>query len=654
MRLLLSLILLATLASCSTTPTATTPSKNSKGHPLDPLTSAEVEQAVAVITADKRFVTGSLFPTIAASEPEKNEVLAFTGGEFRREAFAVVFDRSTNRTFEVVVDLGKKQVTQWNEIKGVQPAMTVEELTNVPKIVRADSRWQEAMKKRGITDLDSVMVDPWAPGTLYPRESPNVRWVRALSYDKGKNLNGYARPIEGVVAVVNMNKQKVEYVLDLGVHPLPTEISDLDAKGVGTQRAAPKPLKISQPSGPSFAINGQEISWQKWHFRVSVHPREGLVLHNVSYDDQGRKRSILYRASLSEMVVPYGDPAENWVFRNAFDEGEYGIGRLTDSLESGVDVPENAVFLDATFADDFGKPFVTPRAIAVYERDSALLWKHFEFYNNKADTRRGRELVVNSIVTVGNYDYGFNWIFKQDGSIELEALLTGIMLAKGVRQAKDEGHHGSGHSHLVAPFVAAPHHQHFFNFRLDFDVEEAAHNSVAEFNVSSLPPGPKNPHNNAFTMDLTSFKTESEARRNMNLASSRKWVIHHANRTNALGQPLSWALIPGENSVPYVLPQSKVRQRAGFIDHHFWATPYEKTQMHAAGDYPNQMTKLDGLPKWTKQNRSISDKDVVMWYTFGVTHIPRPEEWPVMTVHRAGFKLLPASFFSKNPALDVP
>ncbi|MEQ1877003.1 MAG: primary-amine oxidase [Bdellovibrionia bacterium] len=640
--------------SCSTMPTKTS-STSGTAHPLDPLSSAEIESASTIISADKRFVAGSVFPSIALNEPGKNEVLAYNGGAFRREAFAVVFDRATNRTFEAIADLNKKEVVSWTEVKGVQPAITVEELTNVPKIVRADARWQEAMKKRGLTDFEAIMVDPWAPGTLYPRESPKIRWVRALSYVKGAALNGYARPIEGVVAVVNVNNQKVEYVLDLGVSPLPPEVSDLDAKGVGQQRAKPKPLKITQPDGPSFTLKGQEVSWQKWNFRVSLHPREGLVLHNVTYEDQGRKRSILYRASLSEMVVPYGETAENWVFRNAFDEGEYGVGRLSDTLEAGVDVPENATLLDAAFADDFGKPFTTPKALAIYERDGALLWKHFEFYNNKADTRRGRELVVTSIVTVGNYDYGFNWIFRQDGSIQVEAMLTGIMLAKGVKYAKEEGgHHGGGHSHLVAPFVAAPHHQHFFNFRLDFDVEEAGHNNIAEFNVRSLPPGPRNPHSNAFTMETTPLGTELDARRSMNMASSRKWVVTHSKLTNALGQSLGWALIPGENSLPYVLPQSKVRQRAGFIDHHFWATPYVQAENHAAGKYPNQMTQADGLPKWVKQNRSLKDKDVVMWYTFGVTHIPRPEEWPVMTVHNAGFKLLPVSFFSKNPALDVP
>ena len=84
---------------------------------------------------------------------------------------------------------------------------------------------------------------------------------------------------------------------------------------------APKPLRITQPEGPTFQISGQEVRWQGWRLRVSVHPREGLVLHTVGYEDSAQKpprvRPILYRASLSEMFVPYGDPDPNWRWRAA-------------------------------------------------------------------------------------------------------------------------------------------------------------------------------------------------------------------------------------------------------------------------------------------------------------------------------------------------
>src|SRR5262249_45465342 len=156
-----------------------------------------------------------------------------------------------------------------------------------------------------------------------------------------------------------------------------------------------------------------EVRWQNWRFRFTMHPREGLVLHQVQYEDKGKLRSVMYRGSLSEMMVPYGHNNQHWTYRNAFDEGEYGIGRYSGSLAVGEDVPNNSKLFDAVFADDFGKPYVVKNAVALYERDGGLLWKHFDMYGGKNVSRRSRELVITFITTVSNYDYGLNWIFHQ-------------------------------------------------------------------------------------------------------------------------------------------------------------------------------------------------------------------------------------------------
>jgi len=258
-------------------------------------------------------------------------------------------------------------------------------------------------------------------------------------------------------------------------------------------------------------------------------------------------------------------------------------------------------------------------------------------------------------VTIANYDYGFQWVFRQDGSLELQTLLTGLMLPKGVDISSES--HASAHAsrawHLVAPFVAAPHHQHFFNWRLDLDVDGTA-NSLAELEARPLPAGEGNPASNAFVMEATPLRRESEAKRDMDLARGRKWLVYNHASPNALGQPAGYLLAPGENAVPLGRPEAQFRKRAGFLDHHLWATPYAPDELHAAGVYPNQGSGGEGLPRWTQGNRPLEGRDIVVWYTFGVTHMPRPEEWPVMPVHSAGFKLLPAGFFSRNPAMDVP
>ena len=622
-------------------------------HPLDPLTAEEIQTAARVLRENAQFPAGALFSTIVLKEPAKQEVLAYAPGTpFDRQAFSVVLDRKGNRTYEAVVDVKAGRVLSWNEVKGVQPAVLPGEYEEVSRIVKADPRWQAAIRRRGIEDFGQVQIDGWAVGQVETKHQ-GPRLLRALSYFKGDQINFYGRPIEGVVALVDMNREKVVEVVDTGAVPLAPPSQELDEKATGT-REAPRPLTLAQPDGASFTIDGQEIRWQKWRFRYTMHPREGLVLHTVGYEDDRRVRPILYRASLSEMVVPYGDTDPNWRWRSAFDVGEYSVGRLASSIEPKTDAPENATLLDATFAGDDGEPTVLQRAVGIYERDGGLLWKHFESYSGQNESRRARQLVVFFIATIGNYDYAINWIFHQDGVLEVDAGLTGIMLPKGVSEEKANGHAGHSQSgHLVSSRVVAPHHQHFFNFRLDFDVDGTS-NAVHEMNTRALPAGRDNPSRNGMIMEETRFKTEREAQRQMSMQSARTWLVVNPAVQNALGHNSSYILVPGANSLPYIAAESQVRRRAGFIGNHFWATRYHPDEMNAAGSYPNQSRGGEGLPRWVADNEPLVNEDVVVWYTLGVTHIPRPEEWPVMPTTHVGFKLIPGGFFSRNPALDVP
>jgi len=626
-------------------------------YPLDPLDAVEISSAVAAVRAAKSLPEGTFFPYVALNEPPKAEVLLWTpGAPFRREAFLVVFDRDHNAMSEAVVDLNKKELVSWTPRPGVQPNVMLSEFDEFPPVVRADPRWRAAMERRGLNP-DKIWVDLWAAGPMSADEKKSgLRLLRGLGYQLEGNKNPYAHPVEGVVALVDANHKKVLDVVDTGVVPVSKASGDFDDASLPPARPGLKPLVITQPDGPSFTIQDHEVRWQNWVFHFTLQPREGPVLYQVSWQDGARLRPVLYRASLSDMLVPYGDADPNWSFRNAFDEGEYGIGRMAGSIEPQTDVPANAVFVDADFADDLGKPYKVEKAMAFYERDGGLLWKHLDTYvNNKNQSRRSRELVMTFVATISNYDYQLSWVFHQDGEISLEAGLTGIMLAKGVAaqdhmQAHDDPK--AAYAHLVAPGVAAPHHQHFFNFRLDFDVD-GTDNIVMEENVRSAPRGPKNPLDNAVEMTSTPLTHELAAQRDLDPATARKWRVVSANAKNELGGPTGYALLPGESAVPYLWPSSPVRRKGRFVDHQLWVTRYAEGERYAAGPYPNQGAPGQGLPAWTKADRDLNGKDVVLWYTFGMTHIPRPEDWPVMPVYRVGFRLVPVGFFARNPALDI-
>ena len=179
-------------------------------------------------------------------------------------------------------------------------------------------------------------------------------------------------------------------------------------------------------------------------------------------------------------------------------------------------------------------------------------------------------------------------------------------------------------------------------------------NSVYE--VDSIPePDPAlNPHHNAWITRDTLIESEADGARDWEHSTARYWKIVNPSVRNRLGQPVAYKLAPGENTRSFVQPDSFVRQRAGFMGNHLWVTPYDPEEQYAAGDYPNQHQGGAGLPAYTAQDRPITETDLVVWYTMGHHHLPRPEDWPVMPVSRIGFMLKPLGFFDCNPALDVP
>jgi primary-amine oxidase len=452
-----------------------------------------------------------------------------------------------------------------------------------------------------------------------------------------------------VVVTVDVQHDEVVSVEDHGVVPVPEAPGNYDAGSVGPMRTDLEPLDIVQPQGPSFDVTGNEVRWQRWRFRVSMHPLDGLVLHTVGYEDQGRVRPILHRAALSEMVVPYGDAGPGHRWKNAFDSGELGLGRFpfVNSLELGCDCVGAIHYFDVAVAGEDGEGQTVPNAVCMHEEDYGILWKHFDMHTFTTEVRRSRRLVVSSIHTVGNYEYGFFWYFYLDGTIQMEVKLTGILQTMAVAPGEEPANGA-----LVAPQLAAPHHQHLFNFRLDFDVD-GAENSVYETELEGLPPGPDNPYGNATKSTARLLARESEAQRLVDPARGRGWMIVNPSRRNVVGRPVAYRILPGNAPTMLADESAAVARRAGFARKNLWVTPYAAEERRAAG-YPNLHAGGAGLPEWTAADRPLENTDVVVWYTFGINHVARPEDWPVMPVEYVGFTLQPFGFFDRNPALDVP
>lgn len=627
---------------------------NDISHPLDPLTSEEINLVTSIVKNKSNLGKFLLFETITLIEPPKNQVISFSlGDEIRRKAFVVALNYKEEKLYELDIDISNEKILRCDHKPGVQPAFIFGDLemdfNEWESKMKYDPLVVDALKKRGIDDPDLLQIDPWPIANFGKKEEEGKRlaigrcWIRKEPGD-----NAYARPIEGLSIILDLNKNEVVEIQDFGKVPIPPNDGNYSQKYQKEFRKDLKPIEITQPEGPSFTVDRNEVKWQKWHLRVGFTNREGLVIHNVSYEDNGKIRPILYRASLSEMIVPYGDPTNDHYKKQVFDAGEVGIGKCANSLELGCDCLGEIYYFDASLFDIRGDAKVIKNAICMHEEDYGILWKHTDTRSGEVETRRSRRLVISSIVTVGNYEYGFFWYFYQDGGIEYEIKLTGIVNSAAVPPGI-KPNHGT----LVAPQVVAHNHQHFFNVRLDMMVD-GKENSVYEVDTVLDPIGDENPHGNAFSTKKTLIENEQDGARTIDPFAARYWTVVNSKKKNYMGEPVSYKISPGENVLPFSHSDSVVNKRAGFMNKHLWVTQFNEKELYASGDYPQQHSGGDGLPKWIKSKRDVKDKDLVVWYTLGHNHIPRLEDWPVMPVAYIGFTIKPSGFFDRNPALDVP
>ena len=625
-------------------------------HPLDPFTTREYAAISTALERGNYVDANSRYALITLDEPPKAEVLHWKPGvAIQRRAFVIV--KNGRHVFEAVVDVSKLKVLSWEQVKDGQPGILNEEWTSAQEIVRANPEWQAAVRRRGVTDFEGVVCIPLTAGSNDIAQEMGQRLVKVVCFDGRGIRNFWGRPIEGLIAVVDLHQRAVVRLIDPPAVPIPKAAVDFDEDSVGKLREPPNPVSHVQSRGPSFRVAGHEVGWQKWRFHFRIDPRVGPVVSTVRYNDGGKMRSILYQGCLSELFVPYMDPGEGWYFRTYMDAGQYGVGRLAAPLQPGLDCPPNAVFFDAVFADDRGKPYTQQRLACLFERYSGdIAWRHYEAVNGNSEVRRRTELVLRFISAVGNYDYIFDWVFCQDGTIKVAVGASGIEQVKAVQSrtlANDTNGRDTAYGHMVAEHTVAINHDHFFCFRLDLDVDGPTNSFVVD-HLRTKRLAEESPRKSIWAVESRTPATEQAAKLRINLQKPALWRVLNSNVVGPLGYPVSYQLKPKSNVVPLLSPDDPLQQRAGFTDFHLWVTPYDPSQRYAAGIYPNQSKGGGGLPAWTKANRPIQKTDVVLWYTLGFHHVVRAEDWPVLPTGWHGFELRPFDFFRRNPALDLP
>jgi primary-amine oxidase len=624
---------------------STTRAESTIPHPLAPLTPAEISKVVNIIRESPLFSHTTRFETIELCEPAKAAVRALKPGErLPRDARANIFKVGRIGVVRLKVSLDEARILSSEELPDQRPMIQIEQFLKVQEAVRNDPRFIEGCAKRGVTDTSKVCIDPWTAGNfdIAGEEGRHLchvfAWIRLY-----RNENFYAHPIEGLNAVVDLNSWEVIRVDDYGVVPIPMQEVNYDAQLVTSRSDSLKPIDIVQPEGVSFTFRAGVLYWDRWQLVVGFNAREGLTLHDIRYDG----RPVMYRASITEMVVPYGMPDNGHFRKHVFDIGEYGAGKLANSLTLGCDCLGAIEYLDTHLNTMDGSVMTIKNAVCIHEEDAGLLWKHTDFRTGRVEVRRARRLVLSSILTVGNYEYAFYWYLGLDGAIEHEIKTTGIINTAACRPGRP-----GKYATEVSPGVAGHIHQHIFCARLDMAIDGDA-NSVLECNTHADSEGTHNRYGNGFYDEATLLKSELEACRRINPETMRYWKVINPNVRNHVGQPTAYKLEAKHTVTPYVRAGSFSGRRAGFVQNHVWVTAFDPEERYPAGEFMNH-SKGGGLPDYVAQNRSIENADIVLWHVFGIHHTVRTEDFPVQPCVVTGFKLMPSGFFDRNPAIDLP
>jgi primary-amine oxidase len=632
-------------------------------HPLDALTGAELLQVKAILAAEGKLGPKPRFHSVDLVEPEKAAVTAWLpGAPLPRRAIAVVSEAGT--VHEAAIDLSADRLTGWQTITG-EPALLFGEMIGAADMALADPRMVQALAKRGFSPAQ-VFCLPLTAGNYGRKDEQGRRLLKVPCFARPTGSNSWARPIEGLFATVDLKTGKAIDVTDTGIVPVAGDgwgYDEAEVAARGALRPETKAASLSQPGGDNITTEEGRFVWDIWRFHLRADMRPGSVLSMVEVRDGVRWRSVAYQMHLSEIFVPYMDPDQGWYWRTYMDSGEYGFGNLLSPLRKGVDCPSYARFLAVTVPQDDGGPMQIPNAICLFERSIGdPAWRHYETIGRSpqdptpAVGRPASELVVRSAAAIGNYDYLIDYVFHQDGSIRVAVGATGLDATKGVASQSMKDATAAADTRwgtLIAPGLVAPFHSHYFNFRLDLDIDGTANDFMRQRLVQkALPKGL--PRRSLYSVSPEMPATEKAARTRIEPGSPALYHFGSRNVESALGHHPGYMLMPEASYVhPLLAADDPPVRRNSYLHYQLSVTPYAAAERYAGGRFAMMSDGSDTLGAWTARDRPISNRDIVAWYTVGFHHITRMEDWPVMPTHWVGFTLMPHNFFPSNPAMTI-
>ncbi|KFX91708.1 hypothetical protein O988_07616 [Pseudogymnoascus sp. VKM F-3808] len=657
-------------------------------HPFSSLTAHEIVTAATIVRQNaglRHLVDADSVVTKAITllEPPKHLMVQYLdiehGDTLQDERFTIprraevqYCIKGTTQMYTSVVCLALAQESsQVTEPKHHQGIMDPIEHAVFFDVVGSSPEWAAAVSSLGLPADVELSYEPWPYGADKDTGPNPPRYIRGVAYARGLSgshpeTNKFSFPLP-LCPVVDVAKKAV-----VRIDPMPTDgianerisspssgpnwttgtaldgcqPNDYHPDLLPPSRQDLRPLHLVQPEGVSFTVtDGSLVEWQKWQFRVRFDFREGIVLHDVRYDD----RSLFYRLSLSEMTVPYADPRSPYHVKQGFDLGDAGAGAVANSLRLGCDCLGSIYYFDGVVNTMEGGAITIPNAICLHEEDGGVLWKHTNDKTKAAVSARSRVLVIQTTMTLGNYDYILAWRFDQAAGITYEVSATGIVSTNLI----DPGT-SSRWGTVVSPRALAQNHQHLFCVRLDPAIDGYQNSVQVEESVPLPLDDEVNIYGNAW--EVKKRHIEKSGFEDADPLCNRTFKIVNETKINSIsGNPTGYKIIAPPSQMLLAHPSSVAAKRAKFAQHHLWVSKYRDGDLWAGGKFTtNSYEETDGLSSYVARAENVRNDDLVVWVTMGITHIPRVEDFPVMPTEKLRLTLKPADFFSRNPAIDVP
>ena len=634
-------------------------------HPLDGLTGAEYQRINEILRAGELAGDTTLFPLIELIEPPKAEVLGWTEGDtLDRRAMVHLTNADNSGFIEAIVNLTSGEIEQSGPTAG-QPMVLFAEFANAMTAALEHPDMVAGLERRGLTP-DQVFCLPLTAGNFFAEEDQGTRLMKVPCYVLPDGSNFYAKPVENIYAVVDLQTGTALRVIDEGNVAIGQDgwgYTGAEIEARVPQRPAMNPAVLTQEGGPNYRYEDGALEWDMWRMRLRVDKRPGPVLSNIDVKDGEEWRTLLYQAHLSEVFVPYMDPSSGLYWRTYMDSGEYGFGLFLSPLVAGIDCPAYATFLPALIAGDDGQPLEIPDAVCIFERNIGdPAWRHFEVFAQgpdqytPAEGRPATELVVRTASEVGNYDYLIDYRFKQNGQMEIKIGATGLDGVKGVDATSMDdpsAAQDTAYGTLIAPNLVAANHDHYFNFRLDFDIDQPK-NRFMTMDIVPAEVSAESPRRSMWKVEMNMPDSEADATYQVSAFKPRSFMLQNPDRKGPLGHRPGYMIHHGSVAYgPFDFQNDPPMIRNAYIENSVWNTVHDPAERYAGGKFALQSDGTDTLAQWVKEDAPLQDQDIVTWFTAGFHHVPRTEDWPVMSTEWKTVHIIPHNFFPMNPAITI-